>query len=823
MGGLGKTTLVSSVYQRAKLNNSFEKCVFVTVMRPFKLADFLITLVQQLIQESSKKDELLENSSKKSIESMGVDELTMQLKRLLEKKNCLIVLDDLFDISEWDLIKERLFPQLQKTSRIIVTTRKENIASHCSGEVRNVYNLQVLEPEEALHLFSKKVFGKDTGLVDQNSELLKEGKQILKKCGGLPLAIVAIGGFLANRPKNPEEWRKLNKNINAELELNLELGMIRTVLEKSYDGLPYHLKSCFLYLSIFPEDQIISRRRLVHWWAVEGYATEAHGKSAIEIADNYFMELESRSMILPYQQSVDSRKSIDSCKVHDLIRDIAISKSVEENLVFKLEEGCSFNTPVKIRHLAISSNWEGDQSEFDSIVDMSRLRSLSLFGEWKPFFISDKMRFLRVLDLEGIFDLQYHDLDQIWKLIHLKYLSLRRCFYIELLPDSLGNLRQLQMLDVRDTSVRSLSKTISNLQKLQYIHAGDKQYFEPKQKDSLMKRCLRGSYLCATCCVPLVMDIDSPFLPRRDECAFACCVEFPAINRMGLDLNQVGGGALMPRGVKKLRHLHTLREVNVGRGSFILRDIGMLTGLCKLGVAGISKKNAMALCSAISKLRRLESLSVRSEAGEPVGLQGCLDAISSPPENLQSLKLYGNLETLPKWIEELQHLVKLELEDTRLLEHDAAMEFLGKLPKLEIVCLSGSSFEGEKLAFIKSPLVETAFRSLRVLRLDNIWSWNLKSVEFEEGTVPKLELLRVIGSVADEFGFSGLQFLPSINHVHVTVFSLWGSDLLEAAKEEDADKICLEQSYKASLLRSELKKQIQDQLAGHANQPIVTV
>ena len=87
---------------------------------------------------------------------MGVDELTKELKRLLEKKSCLIVLDDLLDTTEWDLIKP-IFPWLEKTSRFIVTTRKENIANHCSEEVRNVHNLQVLEPEDALHLFSEKV------------------------------------------------------------------------------------------------------------------------------------------------------------------------------------------------------------------------------------------------------------------------------------------------------------------------------------------------------------------------------------------------------------------------------------------------------------------------------------------------------------------------------------------------------------------------------------------------------------------------------------------------------------------------------------------
>ena len=94
--------------------------------------------------------------------------------------------------------------------------------------------------------------------LDKHPELNEQAKLILKKCSGLPLAIVTMGGFLANQPKTAMEWRKLNEHISAELEMNPELRSIRTVLQKSYDGLPYHLKSCFLYMSIFPEDQKVS-------------------------------------------------------------------------------------------------------------------------------------------------------------------------------------------------------------------------------------------------------------------------------------------------------------------------------------------------------------------------------------------------------------------------------------------------------------------------------------------------------------------------------------------------------------------------------------
>ncbi|XP_066340147.1 disease resistance protein Pik-2-like [Miscanthus floridulus] len=819
MGGLGKTALVSSVYQSPKLSDRFEKFVFVTIMRPFELAEFLKSLTIRLDQGSSTKKKLLDNrgGTKKSLATMSVQGLMEELKSLINMKKCLIVLDDVSSTSEWELISPCLVPHLEQTSRIIVTTRENDIAKHCSGKQDNVYNLEVLDPEGALCLFRKKVFAVTKYSFEKYHDLVEEEEKILKKCGGLPLAIAAIGGFLASRPITLEEWRKLNENIRAELEMNPELEKIRGVLEKSYDGLPYHLKSCFLYLSIFPEDQTISRRRLVGRWTAEGYSSETRGKSAIEMADGYFTDLKNRSMILPCQQSVHSRKSIDSCKVHDLIRDIAISKSMEENLVFILEEGCNMNVHGPIRHLAISSNWKGDKSEFEGIVDMSRIRSLSLFGEWKPFFISDKMRFLRVLDLEGTdHSLKYHHLDKIWKLIHLKYLSLRGCIGVDLLPVSLGNLKELQTLDVRETFVKALPKTIIKLRKLQYIHAGSKSDYVSEENDSLMRRCLRGARLCARCCLPILLNIDGPSckaLTRRDACTFACCVAFPAAVT-GADEER---GAMLPRGIGKLKDLHTLREVNVGRGNNVLRDIGMLTGLRKLGVSGINK-NHRAFYSAISKLSRLESLSVCS-AGKP-GLQGCLDEISAALENLQSLKVYGNLEKLPQWINELQHLVKLKLAGTRLLEHDAAMEFLGNVMKLEILGLFGESFLGEELDF-RSPQAGIAFGSLRVLTLS--LSENIKSVKFDERALPKLERLQITGILNNEIDFSGLGCLRSINEVQFSAHFPMDWKRIQAARHdgEPLDKIYEDERQEQTRKEGELKMKIQEQLAQNTKGPII--
>uniref|UniRef100_A0A8R7RD96 Disease resistance protein winged helix domain-containing protein n=1 Tax=Triticum urartu TaxID=4572 RepID=A0A8R7RD96_TRIUA len=235
--------------------------------------------------------------------------------------------------------------------------------------------------------------------------MLEQARLTLPKCDGLP-AISTIGGFLATKPKTATEWKKMNDNISTELVINPELRAIKTILMRSYDGLPYHLKAAFLYLSIFPEDHIIRWGRLVRRWIAEGYSRDMHGMSAIELCRRYFDELMDRSIILPGEEIDQYSRKNNSFQLHDMIREICISKAREENLVFTLEEGCCLSeTQGAIRHLVIGSNWKRDKDVLESMLDLSHVRSLTVFGEWRSFFISDNMRFLRVLDLEDTLEL----------------------------------------------------------------------------------------------------------------------------------------------------------------------------------------------------------------------------------------------------------------------------------------------------------------------------------------------------------------------------------------------------------------------------------
>jgi hypothetical protein len=145
---------------------------------------------------------------------------------------------------------------------------------------------------------------------------------------------------------------------------------------------------------------------------------------------------------------------------------------MEENLVFALEGCCSINSQRTGRHLTIQKSWDRDRNVFESI-DLLRLRSLTIFGEWEPFFISEKLRLLRVLDLEDAEGVTDISVDQIMKLLpRLKFLSLRGCSDVSCLPYSLGGLLHLQTLDVRNTRVAVLPSTIIKLRKLQYVRAG---------------------------------------------------------------------------------------------------------------------------------------------------------------------------------------------------------------------------------------------------------------------------------------------------------------------------------------------------------------
>ena len=556
--------------------------------------------------------------------------------------------------------------------------------------------------------------------------------------------IVAVGNFMA------EGWSIDNDdNFMGTLETHPAFGSLRGLFDwvhSYFHSCEDLLKPCIFYLSIFPVNHKIRRSRLVRRWIAEGYSRDTKERTAEENAEESFLDLRKLNMIqVPGSTSLSCIMRMPLCQVNGFFREYIISRSMEENLVFELEGHCSVNSQHTGRHLTIGSTWDRDMSVYGSI-DFSRLRSLTVFGEWESFFISDKMRIVRVLDLEDTSSVTDGDLEQMVKLLpRLKFLSLRGCKEITRLPDSFGALRQLQTLDIRHTSVVTLPASTTKLLKLQHIRSGTTVQLDddtsivdslaPPQPETAVTSTLSMSRLrrAATLVLPELWTHCGRLLPDSHN-----------------------GGVVVPRGIGKMTALHNISviDVSVASGSAILEELKNLTQLRKLGVSGVKRENCKELCCAISDHAHLESLSLWLGTNQA----GCLDAISPPPKKLESLKLYGQIDKLPPWIKLLSNLRKLKLRLTMIRQHE--VDLLKDLPSLNILCLSFKEFEYGELRFRGW----RSFRQLWVLEI--ACNSRLQSVTFGDHVMPRLEVLKIrCCNNVPTLNFSGLEKLQILREV----------------------------------------------------------
>ncbi|KAL2243737.1 UNVERIFIED_CONTAM: putative late blight resistance protein R1A-10 [Sesamum indicum] len=142
--------------------------------------------------------------------------------------------------------------------------------------------------------FDKKPFGEDNCPYRELEEICTT---IAKNCNGLPLAIIVIGGLLANSNRTLEHWESVAKNINSFSNLEYSNRCLK-ILSLSYDNLPIHLKPCFLYMWMFPEDDEIKVSQLIKLWVAEGFLKPSRAKTLEEVAEEYLRNLIDRNLIL---------------------------------------------------------------------------------------------------------------------------------------------------------------------------------------------------------------------------------------------------------------------------------------------------------------------------------------------------------------------------------------------------------------------------------------------------------------------------------------------------------------------------------------------
>nr|UBY07466.1 NBS-LRR disease resistance protein [Dasypyrum villosum] len=452
-GGMGKTTLANQVYQ--DLKGKFKCRAFLSVSRNPDIMNIMRTIFSEVSGQCYA-----------DTEAGSIQQLISKIVDFLADKRYFVVIDDIWDVNTWHVIK-LAFPVTSSGSIIITTTRITDVAKSCSSTPfsGDIYCIRPLEMVHSRKLFYTRLFN---SVENCPSYLKKVSEHILEKCAGLPLAIIAISGLLANTERTEGSWKQVEDSIGRALQRNPSVEGMMNILSLSYFDLPAHLKSCLLCLSIFPEDFVIKKKVLIHRWMTERLIhTEAGYSKAYEFGERCFNELINRSLIQPDETDIYDR--VHSCRLHDTILDFIISKSIEENFVTLVGvPSLTVGAQSKVRRLSLQAGKQKELMVPTGLV-LSHVRSLDVFGISVKIPSMDKFRHLRFLDFEDCKQLENHHLDNIGKLFQLRYVSLLRAEKVSKLPEHIGHLWCLEILDLRGTSVRELPPSIVNLKRLVHL------------------------------------------------------------------------------------------------------------------------------------------------------------------------------------------------------------------------------------------------------------------------------------------------------------------------------------------------------------------
>ncbi|KAL3833739.1 hypothetical protein ACJIZ3_008475 [Penstemon smallii] len=313
------------------------------------------------------------------------------------------------------------------------------------------------------------------------------GRELIHKCGYLPLAISVIGGILREK-QSLGEWKKAKENFDTYVQYGDGIEKekrVAQVLDLSYNVLPYYLKPCFLYLGCFSEDEEIDTEKLYSQWIAEGMiSSETQGREETlkDVAERYLSELESRCMVqVKHVEFSSLYRRFDSCRLHDLMRDLCLSKAKEEEFLQTMD----FNFPqhynssmVKTRRLAI--HFQGDVGDdFNEMRNVRNLRYVLLNNklEYQQVYNVGYSHFISNLNKFGSLKsliLVRCDLTEIipseigYKLIHLKYLGMRDCL-LDVLPSSVGNLQCLQTLELKLQGETKVPNVIYKMKRLKHL------------------------------------------------------------------------------------------------------------------------------------------------------------------------------------------------------------------------------------------------------------------------------------------------------------------------------------------------------------------
>ncbi|KAL2234448.1 putative late blight resistance protein homolog R1B-16 [Sesamum indicum] len=446
MGGIGKTTLATNIFNDSLVVYHFHIRVWTTVSQDYHLRQVLLALVASLTDQKTT-----------DLSNMMDEELAECVYKTLKGRTYLIVMDDMWSTKTWDDVR-RFFPDDNNGSRVLITTRLPDVVVYASSSP--LHQMRFLDEEWSWNLLRDKVFEQQSCPPD----LERIGRTIAQSCGGLPLAIAVVAGILAKVDRTQYHWEKIVENISEAVASNDE--HFSKILTLSYDRLPCHLKACFLYMGGFPEDYRIPVFKLTKLWIAEGFLKPSRPKSLEELAEEYLEDLVKRNLVLNVKKR--SNGKIRFCGLHDLLRDLCMQKARKEEFLHVAN-----NSGKGIQNQRrLSIRFEISKEIVDKCASVSPIRSI-LYFHWYIASLS----FLRGYRLLRVLDLLEASLDslrpEITQLFHLRFLALGLdCPKLSnrlKVPPSISKLHNLQTLMIRADAILLLPIEIWEMPQLRHL------------------------------------------------------------------------------------------------------------------------------------------------------------------------------------------------------------------------------------------------------------------------------------------------------------------------------------------------------------------
>lgn len=691
--GTGKTTLAKLIFEDNTVVAHFQHRVWVSLPSNCTTNQFVAEIGKEAAEQITVEEEVLS---------------TDYVLTTLAHTKYLVIVDGIKETSQVYLdTLNRAIPDMSTGSRVLFTTRNANVTQHAASTIF-VHPLQLLDDETSWLLFTRHLKVD----IHPESELIKVGKEIVMKCGGLPSQILKMSDLLSHKDVTHEEWSRVlqGKQLNED-QIQSWSGTLDTI----NNNLPSHLRRCLFYFVIFPAEFGIPVRRLVVLWVAESlvHQTEDDEMPPELVAERYLTELIDRNMV-----QVSKRKrngKVKTCRLPGALRQLWLTKANESRFLHGRQSATDSNEDPKksvIRrvadHLDKDDIWNdhihGDITDSTSLKtyykDVLSFLSFDTQEGSKPghqvgsflkgCISSDCFLLLRVLDLERVYKPKLPN--RIARLSRLRYLGLRWT-YLESLPSSISKLLKLQTLDLKHT----------------YIHT---------LPSSIWKMELRHLFLSET--------FRSRFPPQ-------------------------------PKG-NSLYDLQTLWGLFVDEETPVKDGLDRFVNITKLGLACQSmslNQEAMiaqldTVADWITKLEHLQSLRLKSrdEEGRPwnVHLKSLENNI-----NLTDMYLLGRLSSSSILSQFPLSLVEITLSHSEL--EDDPMILLKDFPHLRTLCLLAESYAGTTVV-----CESQSFPQLHVLKFWKLW--HLEEIKIEPGALPCLRQLEIRSC-------PNLQMLPDgLKHVN---------------------------------------------------------